>query len=123
MMRAVTGDPNAVVHVAGQHFWPLGLNYPSEVHSSADLVNHGKVVQAIHDDMGWTYYDAPQDRKLMVHVEPVPPPQGPVNSAEEADFVAGSCQTGSSGSSAFSLPMAAITLLLWIRRRRRPRAT
>lgn len=29
------------------HFWPYGINYRSEVHSSTDLVNHAKIVQAM----------------------------------------------------------------------------
>ncbi|NLT56383.1 MAG: hypothetical protein GXX79_17860 [Actinomycetales bacterium] len=51
-LRAITGDPSAAVHGDRQHFWPYGLNYTSEVSSSADLVNHCRMVVALRQDMG-----------------------------------------------------------------------
>ncbi|MFO7181405.1 MAG: hypothetical protein DIU78_022065 [Pseudomonadota bacterium] len=51
-IRAITGDPTAVVNSDGTHFWPYGLNYTSEVMSDEDLVNHCRMVVAIRADMG-----------------------------------------------------------------------
>jgi hypothetical protein len=51
-LRALTGDPAAEIHGDGQHFWPYGLNYTSEVKSDADLVIHCKLVVALRRDMG-----------------------------------------------------------------------
>lgn len=51
-LRAITGDPAAVVHGDSQHFWPYGLNYPSEVTSPQDLVDHCRIVVALRADMG-----------------------------------------------------------------------
>lgn len=52
LLRSITGDQGASVHGDGQHFWPYGLNYTSEVKSSADLVNHVRIVGALRRDMG-----------------------------------------------------------------------
>lgn len=52
-LRAITGNPEDVVHADAQHFWPYGLNYTSEVKSTADLVNHCKMVVAIREDIGF----------------------------------------------------------------------
>ncbi|AUX25433.1 uncharacterized protein SOCEGT47_059800 [Sorangium cellulosum] len=52
-LRAITGNPEDVVHADAQHFWPYGLNYTSEVKSTADLVNHCKIVVAIREDIGF----------------------------------------------------------------------
>ncbi|MGK4002441.1 hypothetical protein WMF31_07450 [Sorangium sp. So ce1036] len=52
-LRAITGNPEDVVHADAQHFWPYGLNYTSEVESTADLVNHCKMVVAIREDIGF----------------------------------------------------------------------
>ena len=52
VLRAITGDPGAAVHGDAAHFWPYGLNYPSEVKSEADLINHCKVVMGLRRDMG-----------------------------------------------------------------------
>ncbi len=51
-LRAITGDQAAAVHGDSQHFWPYGLNYTSEVTSSADLVDHCRMVVALRRDMG-----------------------------------------------------------------------
>lgn len=51
-LRAITGDPAAVIKGDSQHFWPYGLNYPSEVTSAQDLVSHCRIVVALRVDMG-----------------------------------------------------------------------
>ena len=51
-LRAITGDPAAVVFADQSHFWPNGLNQPSEVTSPADYVNHIRMVLALRRDMG-----------------------------------------------------------------------
>lgn len=51
-LREITGKPDDVVHSDGTHFWPNGLNYPSEYKSEADAVNHCKMVIAIRVDLG-----------------------------------------------------------------------
>jgi hypothetical protein len=51
-LRAITGDPTAVLHSDTQHFWPYGLNYESEAGSTDDLVNHCHMVEAIRTDLG-----------------------------------------------------------------------
>lgn len=50
-MRAITGDPKAVVHGDHQHFWPYGLNYDTEVKSDDDLIRHCLMVEAIRRDL------------------------------------------------------------------------
>jgi len=51
-LRALTGDGSAVIHGDRQHFWPYGLNQPSEVTSAEDYVRHCKIVVALRQDMG-----------------------------------------------------------------------
>jgi hypothetical protein len=51
-LRAITGNPQDVLKGDSQHFWPYGLNYTSEVKSTADLINHCKIVNAIKKDLG-----------------------------------------------------------------------
>lgn len=51
-LRSLTGDPNAVIGADGRHFWPYGLNYPSEVTSPQDLIRHCQLVVALRQDMG-----------------------------------------------------------------------
>ncbi|MBT8224368.1 MAG: hypothetical protein HKP61_00395 [Dactylosporangium sp.] len=51
-LRAITGDQSAILHADAIHFWPYGLNYTSEVSSSADLVAHCAIVVALRQDMG-----------------------------------------------------------------------
>jgi hypothetical protein len=51
-LREITGKADDVVHSDGTHFWPNGLNYPSEFKSEADAVNHCKMVVAIRADLG-----------------------------------------------------------------------
>lgn len=43
--------PTAVLKGDAQHFWPYGINFESEVKGLATLVNHCKIVQAIHRDL------------------------------------------------------------------------
>ncbi|WP_437677644.1 hypothetical protein [Sorangium sp. So ce131] len=52
-LRAITGNESDVVHADRQHFWPYGLNYTNEVMTTADLVNHCKMVVAIREDIGF----------------------------------------------------------------------
>jgi hypothetical protein len=51
-LRAVTGDPSAVLHADTQHFWPYGLNQDSEATSADDYVANSKIVAAMRSDMG-----------------------------------------------------------------------
>ena len=51
-LRAITGIANDQLHADTQHFWPYGLNYTSEVSSTADLINHCFMVTAIRGDLG-----------------------------------------------------------------------
>ena len=51
-LRAITGNASDVLHSDTQHFWPYGLNYTSEAHSTADLVDHCQMVTAIRKDLG-----------------------------------------------------------------------
>jgi hypothetical protein len=50
-LRAISGNPNAQLHADRQHFWPYGLNYDKEVHSTYDYINHCKMVNAICMDL------------------------------------------------------------------------
>jgi len=50
-LRAITGDPTAVLQCDTQHFWPYGLNYKSEVTSDTVLVDHCKIVQSLVQDL------------------------------------------------------------------------
>ncbi|MBN1697262.1 MAG: dockerin type I repeat-containing protein [Spirochaetales bacterium] len=51
-LRAITGNPEDVLHADTQHFWPYGLNYTSEVTGEEDLINHCRMVVAIRKDLG-----------------------------------------------------------------------
>jgi hypothetical protein len=51
-LRTVTGNQSDVLHADSQHFWPYGLNYTTEVSSTADLVDHCQIVVAIRRDLG-----------------------------------------------------------------------
>jgi hypothetical protein len=51
-LRAITGNPTDVLHSDTQHFWPYGLNYVTEAHSTDDLVDHCRIVTAIRKDLG-----------------------------------------------------------------------
>ncbi len=50
-LKEITNDSAAVLKGDAQHFWPLGLNYESEIKSEKDLVNHCLLVEAIVQDM------------------------------------------------------------------------
>ena len=50
VIRAITGDNNAVIKGDRTHFWPYGLNYTSEVKSDQDLINHCIIVDAMKKD-------------------------------------------------------------------------
>jgi hypothetical protein len=51
-LRAITGNATDVLHCDSQHFWPYGLNYVTEAHSTDDLVDHCRIVTAIRKDLG-----------------------------------------------------------------------
>ena len=51
-LRAITGNAMDVLHSDTQHFWPYGLNYVTEAHSTADLLDHCRMVTAIRKDLG-----------------------------------------------------------------------
>lgn len=51
-LRAVSGKADDVLHSDTQHFWPYGLNYASEGKTTADLVGHALIVQAMRKDLG-----------------------------------------------------------------------
>lgn len=51
-LRAITGNTTDVLHSDTQHFWPYGLNYVTEAHSTDDLVDHCRIVTAIRKDLG-----------------------------------------------------------------------
>ena len=50
MFRTIIGNQDTVLHGDSQHFWPYGINYESEVKSSADLIDHCKIVNAMQKD-------------------------------------------------------------------------
>jgi hypothetical protein len=50
-LRRIESNDTDHLHADTQHFWPYGLNYASEVKSTADLVSHCKVVQGIVQDL------------------------------------------------------------------------
>lgn len=50
LLKEIDG-PDAELHGDGQHFWPYGLNYASEVKSEQDLINHAKIVNAMYQDI------------------------------------------------------------------------
>ncbi len=50
MLRSVTGDAAALIQGDSMHFWPFGINYPSEVTSASVLINHCKIVEAMKKD-------------------------------------------------------------------------
>jgi hypothetical protein len=52
LLQSITGNAADVVHGDAMHFWPYGLNYTTEVSSTADLVNHCRLVVALRADMG-----------------------------------------------------------------------
>lgn len=49
-LRAITGDPHAVLHADTWHFWPYGLNHIAEDHSIWDDIYHCQMVSAILQD-------------------------------------------------------------------------
>lgn len=50
LLRTITGDPAAQIHGDNQHFWPYGLNYPTEVTSVFDYIYHCQLLEAMHAD-------------------------------------------------------------------------
>jgi hypothetical protein len=51
-LRTITGNAMDVLHCDTQHFWPYGLNYVTEAHTTDDLVDHCRMVTAIRTDLG-----------------------------------------------------------------------
>ena len=50
-LRAIEGNDTVHLHCDSQHIWPYGLNYATEVKSTADLVDHCKIVDALYKDL------------------------------------------------------------------------
>jgi hypothetical protein len=50
MYQTIIGKKDSLLHGDTQHFWPYGINYESEVKSSADLIDHCKIVNAMQAD-------------------------------------------------------------------------
>lgn len=50
VLKEIDGS-TAVLKGDAQHFWPYGINFESEVKGLATLMNHCRVVQAIHQDL------------------------------------------------------------------------
>jgi hypothetical protein len=50
MLRSLTSDLTAQIHGDTQHFWPYGINYPTEVTSASILIDHCKIVEAMKAD-------------------------------------------------------------------------
>lgn len=50
MYQTIIGKKDSLLHGDTQHFWPYGINYESEVKSTADLVDHCKIVNAMQAD-------------------------------------------------------------------------
>ncbi|GAA0530464.1 hypothetical protein [Chitinophaga japonensis] len=50
VLRNISGDPAAEIHGDSQHFWPYGLNYPSEATSPEDYVNHCLILEGMKQD-------------------------------------------------------------------------
>ncbi len=49
-LRAITGDPHAVLHADTWHFWPYGLTHIGEDQSIWDDIHHCQMVSAILQD-------------------------------------------------------------------------
>lgn len=50
VLRSITGNSTDLIHGDTQHFWPYGINYPSEVTSASVLINHCKILEAMKMD-------------------------------------------------------------------------
>lgn len=49
-LRTLTGNSTAVLYGDSQHFWPYGLNYPTEVTSVYDYIYHCQILEAMQLD-------------------------------------------------------------------------
>lgn len=49
-LRTLTGNSTAVLYGDSQHFWPFGLNYPTEVTSVYDYIYHCEILEAMQPD-------------------------------------------------------------------------
>jgi len=50
-LRQIEKNDTVHLHADQQHIWPYGLNYASEVKSTADLVSHCKIIDALYKDL------------------------------------------------------------------------
>ena len=50
MLQLITGNATDVLSGDSQHFWHYGLNYYNQENSTADLINHCKIVNAMKSD-------------------------------------------------------------------------
>jgi len=51
LVKELTGDPTAEIHGDSQHFWPLGLNYDSELTCEEDLFNSARIVESMYQEI------------------------------------------------------------------------
>lgn len=51
-LRALDGNPSAVLYADGAHFWPHGLNQASEATSADEYIRNVRMVAALRQDMG-----------------------------------------------------------------------
>lgn len=49
-LRTITGNSTALIYGDSQHFWPYGLNYPTEVSSVFDYIYHCQILEAMKLD-------------------------------------------------------------------------
>jgi hypothetical protein len=52
VVRAITGDPRAVLTSDGSHFSPYGLSTDDEYRGEQDAAHHCALVEAIRSDLG-----------------------------------------------------------------------
>lgn len=51
-LRALSGNPSAVLYADGAHFWPHGLNQAGEATSADEYIRNVRMVAALRQDMG-----------------------------------------------------------------------
>jgi hypothetical protein len=49
-LRTLTNNPTALIYGDSQHFWPYGLNYPTEVTSNNDYIYHCLILEGMKQD-------------------------------------------------------------------------
>jgi hypothetical protein len=52
VLASIPNPRDTQLHADAMHFWPYGLNYPSEHENEDDLINHCRIVAGIRKDMG-----------------------------------------------------------------------